>query len=53
MVKSSGLGHRLPGAVESTVYFVVLETVTNAVKHAAATGIWVELGYEDDVFGRR
>ena len=43
VVRASGLDHRLPEALESTVYFVVLESVTNTVKHAAATGIWVEL----------
>jgi signal transduction histidine kinase len=43
VVRSSGLDHRPPEAVESTVYFVILEAVTNAVKHAAATGIWVDL----------
>jgi signal transduction histidine kinase len=43
VLRSSGLGRRLPQAIESTVYFVVLESVTNAVKHAAASGIWVEL----------
>ena len=32
VVRASGLGHRLPEAVESTVYFVVLEAVTNAVR---------------------
>ena len=47
VVRASGLGHRLPEAVESTVYFVVLEAVTNAVKHAAATGISVDLQYAD------
>lgn len=47
--RSSGIGHRLPEAIESTVYFVILETVTNAIKHASATGIWVELRYDDGV----
>lgn len=28
---------------------VILETVTNAIKHGAATGIWVELRYDDGV----
>lgn len=46
-VRASGLGQRLPEAVESTVYFVVLEAVTNAVKHAAARGIWVDLRCAD------
>ncbi|GHE30134.1 histidine kinase [Streptosporangium violaceochromogenes] len=32
---------RLPAPVESTAYFVVAEAVTNAVRHAAATGIRV------------
>ncbi|MEO9199714.1 MAG: ATP-binding protein, partial [Antricoccus sp.] len=42
-VRSTGLEERLPAAIESTVYFVVLESVTNAVKYAAASGIWVDL----------
>lgn len=37
-----GLG-RLPAEVESTGYFVVIEALTNVVKHAAATRIEVEL----------
>ena len=47
VVRASGFGQRLPEAVESTVYFTVLEAVTNAVKHAAATGIWVDLRCAD------
>ena len=47
VVRASGLGHRPPEAVESTIYFVVLEAVTNAVKHAAATGISVDLQHAD------
>ncbi len=47
-VRSSGLNQRLPEAVESTVYFVVSEIVTNAIKHAGATGVWVDLEYLND-----
>lgn len=47
VLRSSGMGRRLPQAVESTVYFVVLESVTNSVKHAAAKGIWVDLAHAD------
>ena len=32
---------RLPPAVESTAYFVIAEALTNAVRHAEATRIWV------------
>ena len=49
VLRSSGLSGRLPAEIESTVYFVILETVTNAVKHAAATGIWVDLQDSDGV----
>jgi signal transduction histidine kinase len=35
------LADRLPSPVESTAYFVVAEALTNAVRHAKATRIWV------------
>ncbi|WP_284117725.1 sensor histidine kinase [Streptomyces fragilis] len=41
----------LPGrpeaAVESAVYFALSEMLTNVVKHARATRIWLELGHRD------
>ncbi|MFD9949116.1 sensor histidine kinase [Nonomuraea sp. NPDC059023] len=37
------LAVRPPMAVETAAYFVVSETVTNAAKHAAATGVSVEI----------
>lgn len=49
LVQSSGLAERLPAAIESTVYFVILEAVTNSIKYAAASGIWVELWQRDGV----
>jgi signal transduction histidine kinase len=35
------LPDRLPSAVESTAYFVVAEALTNTVRHAKATRVWV------------
>lgn len=37
---------RLPSAIESAAYFVVAEAVTNAVKHARPTRIWVTGGVD-------
>jgi signal transduction histidine kinase/uncharacterized protein YhfF len=34
---------RLPGAVEATVYYLVSEAITNALKHADATEVRVEV----------
>ena len=34
---------RLPPAIEAAIYFVVAEALTNAARHAAATGIDVEI----------
>ena len=47
VVRSSGLAARLPAEVESTAYFVILEAVTNAIKHSAASSIWVDLAQQD------
>ncbi len=43
-----GSARRLPAEIESTIYFVVLEGVTNAVKHAQASGVRVELTMAQD-----
>jgi signal transduction histidine kinase len=40
---------RLPGAVESTAYFVVAEALTNAAKHARAGEITVRIARRDDL----
>jgi signal transduction histidine kinase len=40
---------RLPGAVESTAYFVVAEALTNAAKHARAGEITVHIARRDDL----
>jgi signal transduction histidine kinase len=40
------LSGRLPDPVESAAYFAVSETLTNAVKHAAATRIWIDLRHD-------
>jgi len=53
-------GERLPASVETTVYFVVAEALTNAAKHARCTravvdtecaGDWVVVAVRDDGIG--
>ena len=39
----------LPPSVESGAYFVVLEALSNAVKHAQAEHLWVRLTHEDEI----
>ena len=34
---------RLPAAVEATAYFFCTEALTNAVRHASATSVWVRV----------
>ena len=40
---------RLPGTVETTLYRIVQEALTNAVKHAQAKNIWVRAWLKDKV----
>jgi signal transduction histidine kinase len=40
---------RMPELVEVTVYYIVSEALTNALKHAHATAVWVELYADNDV----
>ncbi len=40
---------RLPGTVETTLYRVVQEALTNAVKHAKAKNIWIRAWLKDQV----
>lgn len=40
---------RLPPTVETTLYRVVQEALTNAVKHAKATKVWIHAQKEKDV----
>ncbi|MFE3460274.1 sensor histidine kinase [Nocardiopsis aegyptia] len=39
----------LPVATETAAYFVVTETVTNAVRHSGASTVWVRLARENGV----
>jgi signal transduction histidine kinase len=41
------ISERLPGAIETTLYRVVQEALTNAVKHAKAKNIWVRARKEN------
>jgi signal transduction histidine kinase len=41
-------GDRLPAEIEAAAYFTACEAVTNAVKHAVATRIWVRACRNDD-----
>ena len=43
------LTSRLPGTVETTLYRVVQEAFTNAVKHAQAKNIWIRAWLKDKV----
>jgi signal transduction histidine kinase len=38
---------RLPGAVETTLYRIVQEALTNAVKHAKASNVWIRTWREN------
>src|SRR5882724_5364907 len=40
---------RLPGAVETALYRTVQEGLTNAVKHAKASGVWIRAWRENHV----
>ena len=40
---------RLPGTVETTLYRVVQEALTNSVKHAQAKNIWIRAWFKDKV----
>ena len=45
-VEVSGLpDRRLPDAIEATLYFLVSEAIANAVKHAGATRMTVDIGF--------
>ena len=43
------LASRLPGTVETTLYRVVQEALTNTVKHAQAKNIWIRAWLRDKV----
>jgi signal transduction histidine kinase len=38
---------RLPSAVETTVYFVVAEALTNSIRHATAATVWIGAHLDD------
>jgi signal transduction histidine kinase len=43
------LTSRLPGTAETTLYRIVQEALTNAVKHAQAKNIWIRAWFKDNV----
>src|SRR5437660_3853007 len=43
----ANISGRLPGTIETTLYRIVQEALTNAVKHAKASNIWVRAWKED------
>ena len=45
---SAAIPDRLPEAVETNVYFLTAEALTNAVKHARATGVTVSRTYDGE-----
>ncbi|MFD7452019.1 histidine kinase [Kitasatospora sp. NPDC059827] len=44
---TGGLPGRAPAPVESAAYFAVSELLANAVKHAGASHLWIEIGHSD------
>jgi len=40
--------HRLPAALEASIYFFCSEALTNVVKHARASSAWVRVACTDD-----
>ncbi|MEV7600887.1 histidine kinase [Kitasatospora sp. NPDC089797] len=44
---TGGLPGRAPAPVESAAYFAVSELLANAVKHAEASRLWIEIGHSD------
>lgn len=46
-VVSGGLDQRLPAALESNLYFLISEALTNAVKHSGASQIEISLDVRD------
>jgi PAS domain S-box-containing protein len=47
-VKLDVTGHRLPEALEASIYFFCSEALTNVVKHARASSAWVRVACEGD-----
>ena len=45
---STGMGHRLPPEVETTIYRAVQEALTNVLKHARARGVSIILEQRSD-----
>src|SRR5207245_2118651 len=43
----ANISGRLPGTIETTLYRIVQEALTNAVKHAKASNIWIRAWKED------
>src|SRR5438309_7027853 len=43
----ASVSERLPGAIETTLYRVVQEALTNAVKHAKAGNVWIRAWREN------
>jgi signal transduction histidine kinase len=41
-------GERLPPSIETAVYYVVSEALTNAIKHSAATSLVVTVAADSD-----
>jgi PAS domain S-box-containing protein len=47
-VELDATGHRLPDALEASIYFFCSEALTNVVKHARASAAWVRVAREGD-----
>jgi len=45
----SAVSERLPATIETTLYRIVQEALTNAIKHAKATSVWINAWKENHV----
>lgn len=49
-LRSDGLQQRMPAVIETSLYRIYQEALTNVVRHAHASRVRIELGLQQDVF---